>query len=120
VATWLPWLTLLVLAAGVYLARHRRRALLGLGLGVVAGMLVLAGALMVARALLVGGVPEQGAAAAAAMYDILVPFLRTALRTLAVLGLIIALGAYLTGRRRERFRCARRSAEPSPACGGAV
>ena len=85
------------LAAGVYLARHRRRALLGVGLGVVAGMLVLAAALMVARALLVSGVPEQGAAAAAATFDILVRFLRTALRTLAVLGLIIALGAYLTG-----------------------
>ena len=97
VATWLPWITLLLLAAGVYLARHRRRALLGIGLGVVAGMLVLAAALMVARALLVSGVPEQGAAAAAATYDILVRFLRTALRTLAVLGLIIALGAYLTG-----------------------
>ena len=32
VATWLPWITLLLLAAGVYLARHRRRALLGVGL----------------------------------------------------------------------------------------
>ena len=97
VASWLPWITLLLLAAGVYLARHRRRALVGVGLGVVAGMLVLAAALMVGRALLVSGVPEQGAAAAAATYDTLVRFLHTALRTLAVLGLIVALGAYLTG-----------------------
>jgi hypothetical protein len=97
VATWLPWITLLILAAGVYLARHRRRAVLGIGLGVVAGMLVLAAALMVGRALLVGAVPEQGAAAAAASYDILVPFLRDELRTLAVLGLVVALGAFLAG-----------------------
>ena len=96
-ATWLPWITLLLLAAGVYLARRRRRALVGVGLAVVAGMFVLAAGLMVARALLVGGVPEQGAAAAAATYDLLVRFLRAALRTLAVLGLILALGAYLTG-----------------------
>jgi hypothetical protein len=97
VATWLPWITLLILVAGVYLARHRRRAVLGIGLGVVAGMLVLAVALMIARALLVGAVPEQGAAAAAASYDILVRFLRDALRTLAVLGLVVALGAFLVG-----------------------
>ena len=31
VATWLPWITLLLLAPGVYLARHRRRAVLGSG-----------------------------------------------------------------------------------------
>ena len=58
VASWLPWITLLLLAAGVYLARHRRRPLVGVGLGVVAGMLVLAAALMVGRALLVSGVPN--------------------------------------------------------------
>jgi hypothetical protein len=97
VATWLPWITLLLLTAGVYLARRRRRALLGVGLSVVAGMIVLAAALMVARALLVGGVPAQGAAAAAQTYDVLVRFLRDALRTLTVLGLVIALGAYLVG-----------------------
>jgi hypothetical protein len=59
VATWLPWLILLILAAGVYLARHRRRALLGVGLGVVAGMLVLAAALMIGRGVLVGAVPPR-------------------------------------------------------------
>ena len=97
VATWLPWITLLLLVSGVYLARNRRRALLATGLGVVAGMLVLAAALLIARALLVGAVPAPGAAAAAQTFDILVRFLRDALRTLTVLGLVIALGAYLVG-----------------------
>jgi hypothetical protein len=97
VASWLPWITLLLRAAGVYLTRHRRRAVLAVGLGLVAGMLVLAAALMLARGVLVGAVPEQGAAAAAGSYDLLVRFLREALRTLAVLGLVIALGAYLAG-----------------------
>jgi hypothetical protein len=97
VATWLPWITLLLLTAGVYLARHRRRAVLGVGLGVVVGMLVLAAALMVGRVVVVGAMPEQGVAAAAASYDILVRFLYAALRTLAMLGLVVALGAYLAG-----------------------
>ena len=38
----LPILVLLILAAGVYVARGRRRALIGAGLGLVASMLVLA------------------------------------------------------------------------------
>jgi hypothetical protein len=97
VATWLPWITLMLLAAGVYLARHRRRAVLGVGLGVVAGMVVLAAALMVARAVVVGAVPEQGVAAAAATYDALVRYVRAALQTLAMLGLVVALGGYLAG-----------------------
>jgi hypothetical protein len=97
VATWLPWITVLLLAAGIYLARRRRRAVLGIGLGIVAGMLVLAAALMIGRAVLVGAVPQQGVAAAAATYDLLVRFLRTALRTLAVLGLVVAAGAFLVG-----------------------
>ena len=41
--------------------------------------------------------PQQGVATAAATYDILVRFLRTALRTLAVLGLVVAAGAFLVG-----------------------
>ena len=98
VATWLPWATLMLLAVGVYLARRRPRAVLWVGLGVVAGMLVLAAALMVGRAVVVGGVPEQGVAAAAAGYDILVRFVYAALRTLAMLGLVVALGGYLAGR----------------------
>jgi hypothetical protein len=62
---------------------------------------------MVGRGVLVCAVPEQGAAVAAASYDILVRFLREALRTLAVLGLVIALGAYLAGPpRRRRSRSA--------------
>ena len=97
VATWLPWITLMLLATGVYLARHHRRAVLGVGLGVVMGMLVLAAALMVGRAVVVGAVPEQAVAAAAAGYDILVRFLYSALRTLAMLGLVVALGGYLAG-----------------------
>ena len=96
-ATWLPWVTLLLLAGGVLLAKNRRRGLLWVGVGAMIAMVVLAAALLVGRGLLVSSVPEQGSAAAAATYDILVRFLRIALRTVFVVGLVIALGAFLTG-----------------------
>jgi hypothetical protein len=96
-ATWLPWITLLVLVGGVLLARHRRRAAMGVGLGVMGAMIVFAVALLVARGLLVGSVAQQGAAPAAATFDIVVRFLRGALRTLFVVGLVVALAAFVTG-----------------------
>ena len=80
--------------------------MLGVGLGVVAGMLVLAAALMVGRAVARRGGARAGVAAAAAGYDILVRFLYAALRTLAMLGLVVALGGYLAGPSRGRSRSA--------------
>jgi LPXTG-motif cell wall-anchored protein len=96
-ATWLPWLTLLMLVGGVLLARRRRRATMAVGIAVMAIMVVVAASLLVVRGLVVGGVPEQGVAAVAAAYDIVIRFLRIALRTLFVVGLVVALAAYLTG-----------------------
>jgi hypothetical protein len=96
-ATWLPWVTLALLALGVYLARDHRRALLATGLGVAASMLVLAVALLVSRAVLLDSVPGRSAPATAASFDIVARFLRDGLRTVLVLGLVVALGAFLTG-----------------------
>ncbi len=42
-------------------------------------------------------VAEQAAAPAAAIFDTVVRFLRIALRTLFLVGLIVALGAFLVG-----------------------
>ncbi|OLT22302.1 hypothetical protein BJF78_07825 [Pseudonocardia sp. CNS-139] len=96
-ATWLPWVTILALVGGVLLARRRRRATIVVGVGVMAVMVVLAAALLIARGVIVGGVTETAAAPAAAAYDILVRFLRAALRTLFVVGLLVALAAWVTG-----------------------
>lgn len=96
-ATVLPWITLLVLAAGVYLARVRLRALVGAGLGVASALVLLAAGLLVARSLLVGAVPAAGAPAAAASFDILVGSLRASGRVVLVLALVVALGAFLAG-----------------------
>ena len=93
----LPWITLLLLAAGVFLARRRLRALVGVGLGVAVALVVLAAGLLVARSVLVGAVPPAGALAAASGFDIVVQSLRDSGRALLVLALVVALGAFLAG-----------------------
>jgi hypothetical protein len=64
-----------------------------------ASMLVLGAALLIVRAIYLNSVPTSvlppGAAAAA--FDILVRFIKTALRTLLVAGLVVAAGAFSTG-----------------------
>jgi hypothetical protein len=96
-AAWLPWLNLAVLALGVYLARDHRRALLATGLGVAASMVVLAGTLLVLRAVLVDSVPSRSAPATTATFDLVVRFLRDGLRTVLVLGVVVAVGAFMAG-----------------------
>ena len=94
----LPIVTLVLLGLGVWVARGHRRALIGAGLGFAASMLVLGAGLAIARAFYLNSVPASAsAAAAAAAFDILVRFIRTALRTLLVVGLIVAVGAFFTG-----------------------
>ncbi len=97
--SWLPIIALTLLAGGVLLAGSRRRALLKGALGVTAAMVVLGVALAVARGWYVSSTPaniltEQ---AAGGVFDTMVRFLRTALRATAVLGLVVALGAFITG-----------------------
>ena len=94
----LPILTLALLGLGVLAARGHRRALIGAGLGFAASMLALGAGLAIARALYLNSVPASASAdAAAAAFDILVRFIKTALRTLLVAGLVVAVGAFFTG-----------------------
>jgi hypothetical protein len=95
----LPVLTLLLLAGGVLVARGHRRALIGAGLGLAASMLVPAIGLQLFRGIYLNGVPSNvlPADAAAALFDALVRFIKQALRTVLVVGLVVAAGAFLTG-----------------------
>jgi hypothetical protein len=95
----LPILALLLLAAGVYVARSHRRALIAAGLGFAASMLVLGAGLTIARSVYLNSVPNNvlPSDAAAVMFDTLVRFIRDALRTLLVVGLVVAIGAFFTG-----------------------
>jgi hypothetical protein len=95
----LPLAALLFFAAGVYIAGDHRRALIGTGLGLSASMFVLAAGLLIARGIYLNSVPNSKlpADAAAALFDTLVRFIREGLRTLLVVGLVVAAAAFLTG-----------------------
>ena len=95
----LPILSLLLIGAGVYIARNHRRALIGAGLGFAASMLVLGALLLVFRGVYLNSVPNSvfPSDAAAAAFDTLVRFIKIALRALLVLGLVVALGAFFSG-----------------------
>jgi hypothetical protein len=95
----LPILALLLLAAGTYIARSHRRALIGAGLGLAASMLVLGIALAIGRSIYLNSVPSSvlPADAAAVLFDTLVRFIKDGLRTLLVVGLVVAIAAFFTG-----------------------
>jgi hypothetical protein len=94
-----PIVAVLLLAAGVYVARRHRRALIWAGLGLAASMLILAIGLEIARSIYLGSVPSSvlPTDAAAAAYDTLIRFIRQSLRVVLVVGLVVAVGAYFTG-----------------------
>jgi hypothetical protein len=108
----LPILSLVLIGLGVYIARSRRRALIGAGLGFAASMLVLGAGLAIFRTIYLNSVPSSvlPADAAAAIFDTFVRFIKEALRTLLVVGLVVAIGAFFTGpsvtavRTRAAFR----------------
>jgi hypothetical protein len=95
----LPLVALLALAAGVYVARRHRRALVGAGLGVAGSMVVLAIALAIVRSIYLNKVPSSvlPANAAAVVFDDVVRFIKEGLRTLLVLGLVVAFAGFFTG-----------------------
>jgi hypothetical protein len=98
-------LVLLLLGAGVWVARGHRRALVGAGLGLAASMLVLGIGLNIARGIYLGSVPSTFPSdAAAAAYDALVHFLRQTLRVVLIVGLVVAIGAFFTGPSRAAIQ----------------
>jgi hypothetical protein len=94
----LPILALACLAAGIYIARRHRRALIAAGLGLAASMLVLGVLLAIGRTIYLDKLPASSSADAAAVaFDTLVRFIREGLRVLLVLGLVVALAGFFTG-----------------------
>jgi hypothetical protein len=96
---WLPVIAIVLLVLGVYVAKDHRRALVGAALGVAVSMVVLALGLTVFRSIYLDAVPATVLPhdAAAVLYDTIVRFLRLGLRTVLVLGLVVAAGAFLSG-----------------------
>ncbi len=96
---WLPFVAVGLFAGGVYAARNRRRALLRGSLGVVAAMVVLGAGLALARTFYVETTPAGilTAESAGNTFETLVRFLRSSLRAVAVLFLLLAVAAFVTG-----------------------
>lgn len=95
---WLPVIAVLLVAAGVLLAVRRRRALVAGALGIAATTLLLGIALAVFRPFYLDALPAGvSRPAAGAVYDTLTRFLRTTVRTVVTLGVVVALAAWLTG-----------------------
>jgi len=98
IGSWLPLIVVLIAAAGVYLAVHRRRALIGVALGVFAAMLLLGITLSVLRSVYLDHLPAGASdAAAGAVFDALVKFLRAGVRAVGAVALVTAVGAFLVG-----------------------
>jgi hypothetical protein len=103
---WLAPFCMLLAAIGVVIARNRRRAIIGVGLGVAGAMLLAGVTLAVMRATYLGAVPADRLPpdAAAALFDTMVRFLREVLRAVGLVGLVFAAGAFLTGPARASVR----------------
>jgi len=94
----LPFVTLILLAGGVIAAKNRRRATVWAGLGVAISMVLLGAGLALGRHIYLTRLPVSvSSAAAAAVFDTTVRFLRTSLRSVLVIGLIVAAGTFLAG-----------------------
>lgn len=95
---WVPVLTGACALGGVLLAVRRRRAVVAASLGMAGGALLLGIGLSVFRAVYLDRLPaDVDQAAAQAVYDTLVRYLRSAVRVLVTLGLLVALGAWVIG-----------------------
>jgi hypothetical protein len=102
---WLPVVTVVLAAAGVLLAARRRRALVAAALGIAAGVAVLGIGLAVFRVIYLDHLPAgTNQSAAGEIYDQLVRFLRVTVRTVIVLGVVVAVGTWLSGSGRRAVR----------------
>ncbi|MFI8277360.1 hypothetical protein ACIGBH_21075 [Streptomyces sp. NPDC085929] len=95
---WLPILAVILAAVGVLLSAHRRRTLIASALGFAAAALILGIALTVFRTVYLNALPDTvSQPAAGAVYDAMIRLLRITVRAVVVLGVLLALAAWLSG-----------------------
>ena len=96
---WLPIIAVVLLGVGVAVAKDHRRALVGAAVGVAVAMVGLGLVLAVFRTIYLDAVPAAVLPhdAAAVAYDTIVAYLRLGLRSVLVLALVVAAGAFLSG-----------------------
>jgi hypothetical protein len=96
---WLPFVVLGLGVIGIYVVPHHRRAAIVAGLALAGAMLLVAILLALARNRYLNAVPpaQLPPDAAAVLFDTVVRFLRETLRAIALIGVVLAAGAFLTG-----------------------
>ena len=95
---WLPIIAGGLAILGVVIANVRRKAVLGLGIGVTISALASAILLAVGRAEYLNALPETvNAAAATAFFDTLTMYLKEAMRAALTAGIVLILAALVTG-----------------------
>ncbi|MER7467412.1 hypothetical protein [Streptomyces sp. NPDC097981] len=98
VGLWLPIIAVILAAVGVLISAHRRRTLVAAALGFAFAALVLGVALTVFRTVYLNALPDTvSQPAAGAVYDAMIRLLRTTIRMVVVLGVVLALAAWLSG-----------------------
>jgi hypothetical protein len=95
-------LVFVFLAVALILSGNRRRTLIRWGIGLVIAMAVMAALLALGRSAYLNVAQNRDAAGAA--FDTIVRYLRNGIRVIAALGIIIALGAFLSGPSRPAVR----------------
>ncbi|WP_307627820.1 hypothetical protein [Streptomyces turgidiscabies] len=112
---WLPVTAGVLAVTGIALAVQRRRAITATALGTALGGAVLGGALAIVRRLTLADLPPGvSAPAAGAVYDALTATLRTVSWLLLALGVVVAVGMWVTDRYGRAGRLRRASATPAP------
>jgi hypothetical protein len=95
-------LVFVFLGAALLLSGNRRRTLMRWGIGLVIAMAIVAVLLALGRSAFLGVAQNRDAAGAA--FDTIVRYLRNGFRAIAVLGLVVALAAFLSGPSRLAVR----------------
>lgn len=99
---WLPVLTVLLAAAAIAVAVHRRRAVMATGTGLAVGAGLLWLTVEVCRRLTLDDLPADiDRPAAGAVYDALTAYLRTTSWVVLAIGLAAVLAAWVMGRLRR-------------------
>lgn len=103
VGFWLPWLTLALVVAGILIARDRPRALLRIGVGFAVAFLLLSAAAGIGRAFFIGAVSPSvmTVGAAQSLFDEVTSLLSSTIVALALVGVLVAVWAWLAGESRR-------------------
>ncbi|KQX07872.1 MULTISPECIES: hypothetical protein [unclassified Leifsonia] len=96
--TWLPWVALAFLVAGVIVARRHMVALLWASIGLAVAMILLAGGFGVGRIVAIANLAPavMSASAAGAIYDQVLTYISATITAVAVLAVTVAVVGWLS------------------------